>query len=143
MASDSGHPAPDRSQIPRVIYDAFRRGQVEEILAQLDPAVEWRLAEGHPYSPAGEAWVGHAEVVDRFFARAGAEWDEFAVALTGYHEVGDTVVVEVRYSGTCKATGRELDAQGCHLWKLRNGKVAAFQQYVDTSQLRTVMGTIG
>ena len=37
------------SAVARKIYDAFERGDVAAVLAQLDGAVEWRLAEGHPY----------------------------------------------------------------------------------------------
>ena len=133
MISKSGIRATD------AIYEAFERGDVPAILAQLDPAVEWRLAEGHPYSPEGKAWVGHTAIVENFFARAGADWDEFAVAPTRVHEAGDSVVVEVRYSGKFRPTGRDLDAQGCHVWTLREGKVTAFQQYVDTRQLQAVM----
>lgn len=50
------------------------------------------------------------------------------------------VVVEARYTGTFKETGKELDAQVCHIWKIRDGKVASFQQYVDTAQLQDVEG---
>jgi hypothetical protein len=35
-------------------------------------------------------------------------------------------------------TGKKLDAQACHVWKIRDGKVASFQQYVDTAQLQGV-----
>jgi hypothetical protein len=28
------------------------------------------------------------------------------------------------------------DAQVCHAWKLSNGKIKSFQQYIDTAQLR-------
>ena len=127
--------------VARRIYDAFERGDVPAVLAELDEAIEWRLAEGHPYSPKGEPWVGHAAIVENFFARAGADWDRFRVAVTDLHDAGAAVVAEVRYSGTFKHTGRTLDAQGCHVWKLRGGKATAFQQYVDTSQLHAVMGT--
>lgn len=127
------------ARVAKAIYEAFGRGDVAAVLARLDPGVEWRLAEGHPYSPAGEAWVGHAGVVENFFARAGADWDKFAVAVGELHDAGEVVVAEVRYSGTFVATGRVLDAQGCHVWRLREGKVTAFQQYVDTSRLRAVM----
>ena len=51
------------------------------------------------------------------------------------------VVVEARYTGTFKQTGKNLDAQVCHVWKIRDGKVASFQQYVDTAQLQDVEGT--
>ena len=130
------------SAVARRIYDAFERDDLPAVLAELEEAIEWRLAEGHPYSPRGEAWVGHAAIVENFFARAGADWDRFHVAFTDLHDAGAAVVAEVRYSGIFKHTGRTLDAQGCHVWKLRRGKAASFQQYVDTSQLHAVMGTV-
>ena len=72
--------------------------------------------------------------------KLGAEWDgTFAVHPKDFHDAGDTVVVEARYSGTYTATGKELDAQVCHVWKLRDGKVTSFQQFVDTGQMQSVM----
>ncbi len=52
-----------------------------------------------------------------------------------FHQAGETVAVEGRYA---KATGRRLDAQMCHVWTLHGGKVAGFQQYVDTAQLQWI-----
>jgi hypothetical protein len=52
-----------------------------------------------------------------------------------------TVLVEARYTGTYKQTGKKLDAQVCHVWKIRDGKVMSFQQYTDTAQLQDVAGT--
>ena len=46
----------------------------------------------------------------------------FAVHPKDFHDAGDTVVVEGRYTGTFKATGKSLDAQMCHVFKIRNGK---------------------
>jgi uncharacterized protein len=57
-----------------------------------------------------------------------------------FHDAGDTVVVELRYSGTGKATGKSLDAQVCHILKFRDGKLTSFQQFVDTAQLQDVLG---
>jgi hypothetical protein len=49
--------------------------------------------------------------------------------------------VEGRYTGTYKKTGRKFDAQVCHVWKIRDGKITSFQQYVDTAQMQDVTGT--
>jgi ketosteroid isomerase-like protein len=46
-----------------------------------------------------------------------------------------------RYTGIYKATDKGLDAQVCHVWKLTNGKIKSFQQYIDTAQLQEVTGT--
>jgi uncharacterized protein len=57
-----------------------------------------------------------------------------------FYDAGDTVVVEGRYTGTYKATGKSADAQFCHVFKIRNGRLASFQQFVDTAQMQNVMG---
>jgi ketosteroid isomerase-like protein len=33
-----------------------------------------------------------------------------------------------------------LDAQVCHVFKVRDRKVTSFQQFVDTAQMQDVMG---
>jgi ketosteroid isomerase-like protein len=43
-------------------------------------------------------------------------------------------VTEGRYTGTYKATGRRIDAQFAHVWRISDGKVSGFQQYTDTAQ---------
>lgn len=70
----------------------------------------------------------------------GADWDGFTVHPKSFHEAGDTLVVEGRYTGTFKPTGKSLDAQVCHVLKFGGGKLTSFQQFVDTAQLQDVMG---
>ena len=122
------------------LYAAFGRGEIERVLAGMDPSIEWREAENNPYQPSGEPWIGPDAIVSNLFVKLGADWDGFTVNPKEFHEAGDTVVVEGRYTGTHKATGKHLDAQMTHVWRLRDGKVTGFQQYVDTAQLREVMG---
>lgn len=122
------------------VYEAFGRRDIPGVVATFDPDIEFRLAEGHPYAPAGKAWVGPDAITRNFFMRAGGEWDGFTISAREFHAAGDTVVVECRYTGAYKATGKRIDAQVCHVWKLRNGKVTSFQQYIDTAQLQEVMG---
>src|SRR5262249_50937678 len=50
------------------------------------------------------------------------------------------VVVECRYTGVYKPTGRALDIQVCHIWKLTGSRVVSFHQYIDTARLQAVMG---
>lgn len=53
---------------------------------------------------------------------------------------GDTVLVEGRYRATARATGKPFDAQVAHVYDLRDGKIARFQQYTDTWQFAQVTG---
>ena len=63
----------------------------------------------------------------------------FTVHTKAFHDAGDSVVVEARYTGTYKPTGKSMDTQVCHVWDVKDGKVTRFQQYVDTAKLRDVM----
>ena len=121
------------------LYGAFGRGEIEGVLAAMDPNIEWREAEGNPYQPNGEPWIGPDAVVANLFVKLASEWDGFTVHPKQLHDAGDTVVVEGRYTGTYKPTRKSLDAQLCHIWQLRNGKVTSFQQFVDTDQLQRVV----
>jgi len=127
-------------QVVSEVYEAFGRGDVAVVLARFHANAEWRLAESHPYAPSGEAWIGHQEITRKFFMRAGGEWERFAISPQQWHDGGDTVVVECRYTGVYKTTGKRLDAQVCHVWQVRDGKIQRFQQYIDTAHLRDVMG---
>ena len=129
-----------RVKIVADVYDAFARGDIPTVLAAMDPEIQWYEAEGNPYMPTGEAFVGSEAVLNNLFVKLGEDWEGFAVHPGLFHDAGDVVVVEGRYTAQHKKTGRSLNAQLCHVWTLRDGKVAKFQQYVDTAQLRGAMG---
>ena len=122
------------------LYAAFGRGDIGTVIGGMDPNIEWREAENNPYQPSGEPWVGPDAIVNNLFVKLGTDWDGFTVSPKDFHDAGDTVVVEGRYTGSYKATGKSLDAQVTHVWRFRNGKVVSFRQYVDTAQLQDVMG---
>ena len=126
-------------QIAKDIYAAFARGDVPAVLASFHPEIQWRQAEGHPYQPDGVAWVGPQVILEKLFMRIGSEWDSFAISIRSLHDAGEYVVMEGRYSGTYKPSGRSFDAQACHVLRCRDGKLVGFQQYLDTAQLQAVM----
>jgi hypothetical protein len=128
------------AEVMRGLYQSFGAGDVPTVLAAMSPDIEWREAENHPYKMDGKPWIGPDAVVQNLFAKLGEEWEVFTVSPSSFHDAGETVTVEGRYSGKYKATGRDLDAQFCHVWKLENGKVRSFQQFTDTAQLQHVMG---
>jgi hypothetical protein len=82
----------------------------------MDPRIEWSEAEGNPYMPSGKPWVGPDAVSSNLFMCIGTGWDGFALHPVAYHDAGDTVVVQLRYSGTYKATGKRMNPQVCHVW---------------------------
>ena len=130
----------DNVSLLKSLYDAFGRGDVPAVLGAMSPEMRWHEAEGNPYMPSGEAWVGPDAIVNNLFIKLGMEWDAFTVHPKSFYDGGSSVIVEARYTGTYKATGKSMDAQVCHIWDVTNGKVTRFQQYVDTAKMQDVMG---
>lgn len=121
------------------LYAAFVRGEMPTVLGAMSPDIRWYQAESNPYNPSGEVWVGPDTVLNNLFMKLGGEWDGFDVQPHAFYDAGDTVVVEARYKGVYKATGKKLDAQVCHIWDVKDGKIVRFQQYVDTTRLNGVV----
>ena len=128
-------------QLAKDIYAAFGRGDIPAVLAGFHPEIEWRQAEGNPYQPDGAAWVGPQAVLEKLFMRIGSEWEGFTVTVGTLHDAGEYVVMQGRYTGLYKPSGKRVDAQMCHVMRFRDGKLSSFQQYVDTGQLQKVMAT--
>jgi uncharacterized protein len=125
--------------IIRKIYRDFAAGDAAAILAVFADEIEFRLSEHHPYRGSGGAWHGKEAIAQNFFAVAGPEWQGWTIDVEQALEASDAVVVEGRYTGLYKPTGRSMDVQVCHVWRFRGAKVASFHQYVDTAGLRDVM----
>lgn len=132
----------DHLDLIRAIYAAFAAGDVAGVVSRMAPDMVWNEAENFPYAD-GNPYCGPDAILSGVFARLGAEWDGFAAVPDEFLDAGETIVVLGRYGGACKATGRTLDAQFAHVWRVRDGQAAAFQQYTDTLQAALVTGGAG
>ncbi len=130
----------DNVALLKTLYDAFGRGDMPAVLGAMSPGIRWHEAESNPYMPSGEPWVGPDAVLHNLFMKLGGEWDGFTVHPKTFYGAGDSVIVEGRYTGTYKATAKTMDAQFCHIWDVKGGKVTRFQQYVDTAKFCDVVG---
>ena len=118
------------------LYADFGRGNIPAVLGAMSPDIKWYSAEGNPYMLSGAPWVGPDAILNNLFMKIGNDWDKFVVHPKAFHDAGNSVIVEVRYTGTVKATAKSVDAQACHIWDVKDGKVTKFQQYLDTAQLQ-------
>jgi ketosteroid isomerase-like protein len=123
----------------RGIYDAFAAGDIAGVVARMSPDIVWNEAENFPCADRSP-YRGPDAILAGVFGRIAAEWDGFAALPEELLDAGDTVVALGRYRGTCKATGRSMNAQMVHVWRVDGGKAAAFQQYADTLQVARATG---
>jgi uncharacterized protein len=129
---------PDHVTLIRTVYDAFARGDVPAALGAFAPDIHWNEAEGFVYAD-GNPYVGSDAILNGVFGRLAGEWENFTVSLQEVLATADGAVTLGRYTGTYKGTGRRVDAQFAHVWRIEAGKIRAFQQFTDTAQFsRTI-----
>jgi ketosteroid isomerase-like protein len=58
-------------------------------------------------------------------------WDYWYCEAEDYIRHGETVVVLTRYRGRGKGSGVEVDVEGAHVWKLRDGKAVRLEVFAD------------
>lgn len=118
-------------EIVRRSYAAFERGDLDAVLADLDPEIEWHQAQGLPH---GGLYRGRDEVRRNVFEPLDAEWwSEFSALPDEILDAGDELVVLGRYRGTAKGTGKRLDVPFVHVWTLRDERATRFRQFLDTA----------
>lgn len=128
-------PPEDNRAVVNGMYQSFSTGDVPAVLAAMDDAVVWNEAEGNSLAD-GNPYKGPDAVLKGVFTRLGENWENFRLADIKLHEMSnDQVLATLRYHGKHLKSGTSIDAQAAHLWKLKDGKVIGFQQYVDTKQL--------
>jgi uncharacterized protein len=111
-------------------YAAFEVGDVPGVLGVLAEDVEWIEAEGFP--TAG-TYRGHDQVVQGVFMPLVQDYEGFTVKPELFVAEGDVVVSVGWYEGRFKATGKVARARFAHVWTIRDGKVARFEQIVDSA----------
>ena len=123
-------------QVIDSLYNAFSTGDMPTVLGSMHPKIEWNEAESNSLAD-GNPYIGPDAVLEGVFARVVASHEYFALQDVKTHGMNDNkVLATLRYDAKVKATGKSYNAQAAHLWTLNDeGKITAFQQYVDTKKL--------
>ena len=122
--------------IVRAHYAASAQGNIEAMMAHVSAQVRWTEMAGFP---CAGTWVGPKSVVDNVFTVLGRDWIGYHFELESLIDGGDQVVGVGAYHGTNRVTGKEMQARVAHVWKLQDGKIAAFEQFTDTLLVNQAM----
>jgi ketosteroid isomerase-like protein len=116
-------------------YSNFATGNVEAVLAEFDPAIEWQECKGMPFVKGDGIYKGHEAIVTNVFMNLPVYFDGFNIAVNQIFGDGDKVVMVGYYQGTNKATGNTFKANATHVWTIKNGKFVHLFQAVDTKTI--------
>jgi ketosteroid isomerase-like protein len=119
--------------------EAYNRRDVEALLEELDPAVEWHPA--FEVLMGGEATVyrGH-EGVRELLRDANETLDEIHVEFSNIQDLGDQVVAIGRIRARGKASGAETESPLGYVADLRNGKAIRIRTYLDPNEALEAAG---
>nr|WP_314495935.1 nuclear transport factor 2 family protein [uncultured Chryseobacterium sp.] len=98
--------------------------------------ISWTEAKGFPYAGT---YIGLESITKNVFARLGSEWIDYTFTPEDYVAGDDKVVAYGAYTGTNKITGKAFTARVAHIWKLKDGKIISFEQFVDSQTVNDAM----
>jgi ketosteroid isomerase-like protein len=119
--------------VVRSVYAAFGRGDIEGILALLDPQVTWRTP-GAPDLPTGGLRHG-LPAVREFFGLLGQTFDVADFQPREFLAAGDTVVVLGTSREGPKGSGRFVDFRWVHVFTFRSGRIVSVEEPADVTEL--------
>src|SRR5690349_8238664 len=129
MASTS--PTTDNGRTIAGMYEAFGRGDVPHVLAQMALDVEWIETEAESI-PTHGTFASPQEVLESVFAKVPEYFEQFELHPELWVEAGDDVVVTGRVVARTR-TGRKLDAPYAHVFSFRDSKVSRNDNFHDTA----------
>jgi uncharacterized protein len=91
--------------------------------------ISWTEAKGFPYAGT---YIGLGNITKNVFSRLGSEWIDYKFTPEDYVASDDKVVAFGTYTGIYKITGKSFVARVAHVWKLKDGKIRSFEQFVDS-----------
>lgn len=118
-------------------YDSFNRKDFDALAAMMAPDCSWNVA-----GPADIPWAGHYEGPDQVkdYARKLTDAVDFsAFEPRSFVEQGDTVVVCGSESAKVTSTGKEYTSLFAHVFTIRAGRIAFFQEYGDTADIERAL----
>ena len=129
----------DNPAFVRSLYDAFGRGDMQTIVDNVDPAIEWASNSSSDSIPWGGKRNGRAGVVS-FFQALGDNLDFEAFEPRQFLDAGDAVTVLGRSRARFKRDGGgTFDSDWVHIFMIRDGKLARFQEYYDTAAIERAL----
>jgi ketosteroid isomerase-like protein len=121
----------DSVQIVKDAYDRFSKGDIEGILSNVSENIEWNTPEIEN-APFGGRRRGRSEVAE-FFESLNKTEEVTKFEPREFIAEGDRVVVLGTYGATVRETGRNVDIDWVHVFRITDGKISEFAEYFDTA----------
>jgi ketosteroid isomerase-like protein len=120
--------------VARDAYAAFQRGDIPGLIELLADDIDWWVP-GEPEQIPQAGRVSGRAAVGEFFGRLAESEEITHFEPREFIAQGDKVVVTGNYKGRTRPAGRDYDLDWLHVFTVRDGRIAAFREYLDTAAL--------
>jgi ketosteroid isomerase-like protein len=103
-------------------FEGFSCGDLDAVVAILDPRVEWKQIE-EPEPAVGP------DAVLQAVGRWTEMWDDARVSVRECIDAGDHVVLLLHWSGKSKASGVPAEQSAYNVFTMHGGKVVCMSEY--------------
>ena len=124
------------------IVEAGSRGDVEALLAELHPEIEWHSAILVPMGGQTTVARGHSGV-PRMFADFYETFSEIAVDFSDVRDLGDRVVAIGRMRTRGKESGAETESPWSYVADFKDGRAIRVRTYLDPEAALAAAGRDG
>jgi ketosteroid isomerase-like protein len=123
----------ENTRLVQQAYRDFQNGDIQGVLGSLSEDVEWVTTQLSGV-PVGGTYHG-VEDAGRFFSSLGDAQEPRRFEPREFVAQGDKVVALGHYAWHVESTGREWASDFAHVFSVRDGKIARFQEYTDTAAI--------
>jgi ketosteroid isomerase-like protein len=109
-------------------YDAFNRADIPAVMEAMHSEIRW-TEPGGGRAPGG-TFNGPESVANDVFATVPENFDQFRADAEEWIDAVNYLAVVGHFHGHSKS-GTAVDVPFVHLWSMRDGKAAGFENVVD------------
>ena len=128
--------SPENVAAAKRIYESRNRGDVDAVLAECDPDVEW-----HPHlaTVRRQPIRGH-DAVREYMASLREDWESFRHEPERFFDAGDKVVVFLHTYARGRSSGVDVEVPVAHVLTFNRGKCLGYVSYHDRAEALRVAG---
>jgi len=121
----------ENTRLVQRCYELFKSGDIHALLDLFSEDIDFQMPEieNVPFSGRHQG----REATARFFKLVSESQDVLEFNPQEFMAQGDKVVVLGNSSYRVKASRREYGVEWAHVWTVRDGKVVASKEYLDTA----------
>lgn len=133
-AASSKRPADDPESVVRKLYAAYIANDQVTARSLIADDASWTWFGPKYIIPFAGTWRG-PDGVDHFFKTLKSVITDADFGQREYNVDGEVVAVPGFDAGTVRATGGRFRVANLHYFRVKNGKIILFEEYIDTGDI--------